>query len=84
MTGVPINAKNTDEIGVARTADGVLHVAWTAAPDGNYDDVLLHSAITADGKAVSGPDPIFAGFELNKSVDLLRVPTAACACSSRA
>lgn len=73
VTGIGVNGKNTDEIGVARTTDGVLHVAWTRDPLGaTYNDDLLHSAIGGDGKAVSGPDPILGGFALNNSVDLLR------------
>jgi hypothetical protein len=71
VTGIGVNGRNTDEIGLARTGDGVLHVAWTRAPSGSYNDDLLHSAIGGDGKTVSGPDAILSGFEFNNSVDLL-------------
>ena len=74
VTGLGVGAANTDEIGLARTADGVLHVAWTRAPSGVYNDELLHSAIGADGKGVTGPDTILGGLELNSSVDLLTAP----------
>lgn len=74
VTGIGGDARNTDEIGLARTSDGVLHVAWTRATPGTYDDVLLHSAISKSGKSVTGPTPILGGMELNNSVDLLRSP----------
>lgn len=74
VTGFGVEAKNTDEIGLARTADGVLHVAWTRAPGGTYDDQLLHSAIGASGKGVTGPHGILGGLELNNSVDMLTGP----------
>ena len=74
VTGVAVPASNTDRIGVARTADGVLHVAWMQAGAGIYDDAVLHTPIGADGKAVGAPNAILAGFELNRSVDLLTVP----------
>lgn len=72
--GIGVNGSNTDELGLARTGDGVLHVAWTQAPNGSYNDGLMHSTISADGKAVSGPDTILSGFEFNNSVDLLLSP----------
>ena len=73
IEGVP--AANTDEIGLERTADGVLHVAWTR-PAGGLADTVLHSAISANAKSVSGPDPIVtaANNGINSSVDLLAAP----------
>ena len=37
-----------DSVGLARTRDGVLHVAWVRA-DSPSQDTLLHTAITAGG-----------------------------------
>ena len=73
IEGVP--AANTDEVGLLRTADGVLHVAWTR-PAGGLGDTVLHSAISADAKSVSGPDPILtaANNGINSSVDLVGAP----------
>lgn len=76
VTGIEgVEAVNTDEIGLARTADGVLHVAWTRKVDA-LSDTLLHSAITANGKAVTGPDTIFysPNTGMNNSVDLVPGP----------
>ena len=74
VTGIGVNGANTDEIGLARTADGVLHVAWTRDPNGVDNGDLLHSAIGADGTTVSAPDTILPGVDLNNSVDLLPGP----------
>ena len=73
IEGVP--AADTDEVGLERTADGVLHVAWTR-PAGGLGDTVLHSAISADAKSVSGPDPILtaANNGINSSVDLVGAP----------
>lgn len=76
VTGVEgVEAQNTDEVGLERTADGVLHVAWTRSA-GGLADVLLHSAIAANAKSVSGPIPILAAANngLNPSVDLVAAP----------
>jgi len=76
VTGVEgVEAVNTDEVGLQRTADGVLHVAWTRKADA-LADVLLHSSISANGKSVSDPVPIFAGSNtgMNNSVDLVAGP----------
>ncbi len=43
--------------GLARTADGVLHVSWSRDVGGGGS--LLHSAISADAKTVSGPVSIY-------------------------
>jgi hypothetical protein len=77
VTGVGVRTEIIDEIGLARTRDRVLHVAWradsTASPN---DEQLLHSAIGANGRAVSGPDSIATDFlALNSSVDLLTLPS---------
>ncbi len=73
IEGVP--AANTDEVGLQRTADGVLHVAWTR-PAGGVSDTVLQSAISANAKSVSGPVPIVtaANDGINSSVALVGAP----------
>jgi hypothetical protein len=57
--------------GLARTADGALHVSWTRE-DGGTAESLLHSSISADAKTVSGPDGIFSSADgINPSSVLL-------------
>ena len=76
VTGIEgVEAVNTDEVGLERTADGVLHVAWTRKVDA-LADTLLHSAIAANGKSVAGPDTIFyaSNTGMNNSVDLVAGP----------
>ena len=60
--------------GLVRTSDGVLHVGWMRAGAGNSASVL-HSAISANAKKVSGPDTIvsYSG-GANESVALVRAP----------
>jgi len=65
---------NTLQVGLVRTADGVLHVGW--ARDGAANSAsILHSSVSADAKTIAGPDTIFtyAG-GANQSVALLRAP----------
>ncbi len=76
VTGIEgVEAVNTDELGLERTADGVLHVAWTRKVDA-LADTLLQSAIAANGKSVSPPVTIFGGSNngMNNSVDLVAGP----------
>jgi hypothetical protein len=49
--------QNTLRVGLARTPDGVLHVGWTRLT-GPTSASILHSAISANAKTVSGPDTI--------------------------
>jgi hypothetical protein len=72
VTGIGADDSNTMRVGLARTADGVLHVSWTRVNSGGTES-LLHSSITADGKAVSGPGPIFENSAggINPSSDLV-------------
>jgi hypothetical protein len=49
---------NIDEVSLARTADGVLHVGWTRQQ--GLGGEVLHSAISRDAKTVSGPDAILS------------------------
>jgi hypothetical protein len=65
---------NIDEVGLARTADGVLHVGWARQSGGLGGDVL-HSAISRDARTFSGPDTIFSyPGGLNRHVLLLPAP----------
>jgi hypothetical protein len=64
---------NTNEVGLERTADGVLHVLWPN--DTGSSEQILHSAISADAKSVSGPDAVTGGANsVNGSVDLVPGP----------
>jgi hypothetical protein len=77
VTGIEgIEASNIDEVGLERTADRVLHVAW-ARTAGASSDTLLHSAISANGKSVTGPITILGGPNtgMNSSVDLVAGPS---------
>jgi hypothetical protein len=44
------NLRNIDEVGLARTSDGVLHVVWPADV-GPLDKAVMHTAISPDGTA---------------------------------
>jgi hypothetical protein len=72
-TQVTTSGPSTIEIGLARTADGVLHVSWRREAGGG--STLLHSAVSANAKAVSGPDTIFESTDgINESSALVRTP----------
>lgn len=74
ITGQGQDDANTMRTGLARTLDGVLHVLWTRSGTGNAGSVL-HSAISADARQVSGPNVVFTGKDgVNRSVDLVRAP----------
>ena len=68
---------NTGEIGLERTADGVLHVLWPRE-GGATEHQVVHSAIPANGKGVVGPDLVFSNSSefgsVNSSVDLVAGP----------
>lgn len=53
VTGIGEEDGNTMRPGLARTADAVLHVLWTRDVAGAGS--VLHSAVSADAKTVSGP-----------------------------
>jgi hypothetical protein len=75
VTGVAGQADlNTLRVGLARTADGVLHVGWARSGPGTVGQVL-HSSISANAKTVAGPDTIFTyPGGVNQSVELVRAP----------
>jgi hypothetical protein len=56
-----------DQVGLARTSDGVLHVAWHKGPD------LFHTAIAANGK-VGATSPIQTGWTGFQDAALTAVP----------
>lgn len=65
---------NIDEAGLARTADGTLHVLWTREESG-LGGTVLHSALSRNAKTVSGPDTVFAyAGGVNRGVQLLPTP----------
>ena len=51
---------STDQVGLARTADGVLHVAWHHPTGPNTED-LLHTAISSAGQ-VGATTPVQSGW----------------------
>ena len=57
VTGVGQDDGNPMRPGLARTPDGVLHVSWSRDVGGGGS--LLHSAISADAKTVSGPVSVY-------------------------
>jgi hypothetical protein len=74
VTGAGAPDKNTLEIGLARTGNGVLHVSWTRQRAGTADS-LLHSAISANAKRVTGPNEIYAApAGVNQSSALVATP----------
>jgi hypothetical protein len=74
VTGQDGGTKSIDEIGLERTGDGVLHVLWPHEP-GAGPATLRHSALSADARALSGPDQVFQyPGGVNNSVDLVAGP----------
>ncbi|HKP20071.1 MAG TPA: hypothetical protein VJT68_01035 [Thermoleophilaceae bacterium] len=51
---------STDQVGLARTGDGVLHLAWSH-PTGPKTEDLLHTAIGANGR-IGATSPIQSGW----------------------
>jgi hypothetical protein len=74
VTGVGKADRNILRVGLARTSDGVLHVGWEQDGSGNSASIL-HSAISANGASVSGPNTIatYPG-GANQQVSLVAVP----------
>jgi hypothetical protein len=59
---------NIDQVGLARTADGVLHVAWRRETGATND--LVHTAISPAG-AVGATTPILTGWSGTTNVTLV-------------
>ena len=70
VTNFSAQGVNTDEVAVARTPDGVLHVLWTV------DEAVLNTRVSADAKNVLGTSTVFtyAGGGVNNTVALLPGP----------
>jgi hypothetical protein len=74
VTGFGGGVLGGEEIGLQRTSDGVLHVAWSRTPRSGAPN-LLHSAISANARTVSNPNLIIApSLGLNNRVDLVAGP----------
>src|SRR5687767_10412527 len=54
------DGSSIDQVGLARTADGVLHLAWHHPTGPNTED-LLHTVISRDGK-IGATNPIQSGW----------------------
>jgi hypothetical protein len=65
--------RNIDQIGLARTVDGVLHVAWTTGHGAGPG--LFASTISPAGEPGGAPVPIQTGWETMSSPALLATPT---------
>src|SRR5262245_59293405 len=68
-TAVTPPVSNTSELGLARTADGALHVAYA---DQNGGERIMHTAIPANGKGVTAPTVIAGMTTVNTRVALVR------------
>ena len=68
----PADGANIDQVALLRTADGVLHVAWTHRTGPNSQD-LLHTAISPNG-AVGATSPIQTGWAVLENPALVAVP----------
>jgi hypothetical protein len=66
------NGSDTDIVGLARTGDGVLHVAWLAR-EPNFRNGLRHTAVAPNGR-VGATNTIATGFPAIGAADLIRAP----------
>jgi hypothetical protein len=74
VTGLDYTASNIDELGLARTADGVLHVVYVKEPGGAGAAQLLHGALSADARQLLGPHAIVTFGGLNQGAALTAGP----------
>ncbi len=63
---------NIDDIGLARTGDGVLHVAWLRK-NGTKED-LVHTSIRANGTVLAAANAIETGWSAIGNPDLIVMP----------
>jgi hypothetical protein len=63
---------STEQVGVARTPDGVLHVAWLRKNGAGAD--LMHTAIARNGRAAGRPAAIVTGWAQIESPALVASP----------
>jgi hypothetical protein len=70
VTNFSADGSNTDEVGLARTPNGVLHVLWTV------DESVLNTRVSADAQNVLGTSTVFTytGGGVNNAVALLPGP----------
>jgi hypothetical protein len=73
MTGTEGGAHTTDQLGLVRTADGALQMAYTVDPQSGNDDIL-HKAISKDAQSVSGPETVLVYPALNNAVAMVPGP----------
>jgi len=66
------NGRNIDEAGVARTADGVLHVVWKRR-DGSLAESIVHRTISPAGK-LGGTSVVLSGLKSVGNPDLVTLP----------
>jgi hypothetical protein len=52
--------RNIDEVALARTPDGVLHIAWLRKNGNNWD--LVHTALGEKGEVIGSPSAILASW----------------------
>lgn len=71
VTNFSAQGSNTDEVGVARTADGVLHILWTE----DDSNAVFNTRLSSDAQDVLGTTTVFQyGGSVNNSVALLPAP----------
>jgi hypothetical protein len=64
---------NTSEVGLERTADGVLHVLWRR--DSGATEEVMHTSISANARTLSDVHQLIStGNAINPSVDLVGAP----------
>jgi hypothetical protein len=66
------NGTNIDQVGLLRTGDGVLHLAWHKRTGPNTED-LLHTAIAPNG-AIGPTTPITTGWAVMQNAALVADP----------
>lgn len=66
------NGRNIDEVGLARTNDGVLHVVWLRRK-GGLNESIMHTPISPGGQ-VGSTSPVLEGLKSAGNPDLVRLP----------
>jgi hypothetical protein len=66
------NGRNIDEVGLARTSDGVLHVVWERRK-GALNESIMHTPVSLAGK-VGSASPVLEGLKAAGNPDLVRLP----------
>jgi hypothetical protein len=66
------NGRNIDEVGLARTNDGVLHVVWLRRKSG-LNESIMHTSISAAGK-LGSTSPVLEGLKAAGNPDVVRLP----------